>query len=317
MKGKFDTRRAERRFLKKYVFSLKKEIKPRTGLHAWNPYEYVTLAIGLVFMAVIGGWIAGDYLFTSPNDASLYISPEMLAQAPTVDTTITATTENIPADTTSTEKELVAKASEKETPTSWYKTYTVSRRDTSYYRIAKKNGVSLETLMSANVSLNGIRLKAGMALRVPRQNGLVYKVQRKDTLDSIAKSFDLKVASISRVNGISTRRKLSTQQELFLPGAKETVMLAKATPVSSKVKSRPVEMESNSAQESAPKTITGDDGDTLAQAPSDDAESTKPIQVSQGGFVWPSGGRITSGFGYRQHPMGGGKRFHRGTGYCD
>ena len=29
-------------------------------------------------------------------------------------------------------------------------------------------------------------------------------------------------------------------------------------------------------------------------------------------FRWPAEGRLTSGFGYRQHPMGGGGKFHRG-----
>jgi LysM repeat protein len=29
-------------------------------------------------------------------------------------------------------------------------------------------------------------------------------------------------------------------------------------------------------------------------------------------FIWPVRGRLTSKFGYRQHPMGGGRKFHRG-----
>jgi len=90
--------------------------------------------------------------------------------------------------------------------------YKVKRGDT-LGAIAKRNGVSVSSIQSAN-NLKGSKIKSGQTLTIPggkgsgrtyaksRGNPVKYKVRRGDTLGSIARKHGVTVASIKAANNL-------------------------------------------------------------------------------------------------------------------
>ena len=66
--------------------------------------------------------------------------------------------------------------------------YTIKDGDT-LSSIAKKFGVSMNTIKWANPKVNWKRIKPGEKIKVPPVTGIVYKVRNGDTIYSIAKKF--------------------------------------------------------------------------------------------------------------------------------
>jgi len=294
--------KAERRFLKKYVFALKKEPKPRIGLHSWDPYEYITLIIGVVFVFVIAGWLIGDYIVVSTEETLQYNAPEMLAfdtPAASVDTPVESITEEKPeADQAAVTKKPATKPV--------FKVYQARRGDT-VEKVARRYKIRQETLLAANPKVYTSELKSGSTLRIPVTDGIFYKVTRRDTLFTIAKRHGVTVESIKKYNNLDGSR-LARNQELLLPGVKATrtlktepVMLAKATPA----KNKPVIKMTTAFVDEV--TISEEDAAKIEE----DADSR--IAATTSGFQYPANGKLTSRFGYRKHPMGGGVRMHRGV----
>lgn len=130
----------------------------------------------------------------------------------------------------------------------------------SLWTIAQKYDVTTQTILAANQNLDPHALKPRKTIRIPNKIGLFYKVGRKQTLASIAKTYRVKVEDILAVNGLTAETAVKSGDTIFLPG-------------------------------------------------------DKPLQIAfnlTSGYRLPVQGRITSRFGYRAHPMGGGFRFHSG-----
>ncbi|MDI6783465.1 MAG: peptidoglycan DD-metalloendopeptidase family protein [bacterium] len=137
--------------------------------------------------------------------------------------------------------------------------HTISSGESLWF-IAKKYGVTSQTILAANPNLDPHVLKPGKTIRVPNKIGLYYKVGRKQSLSSIAKAYRIKVEDILLANGLTSPDAVKSGDTIFLPGE-------------------------------------------------------KPLLVAfntQAGYRFPVQGRLTSRFGYRAHPMGGGSRFHTG-----
>lgn len=335
MKGNKRARRAERVFLKKYVFSLKREAKPKPGLRSWDPYEYITLAIGVVFVLVLAGWLVSDVFFSYMDEDINLVSPEMLAQEPDGSGQMFASPiveDNKPAGPSTQEK--TVKVTEPEKPRQAINEYTLKKHDT-LGKIAKKNGINLKTLLAANPDLNPRRLKVGIKLTIPSQDGVIYKVAKGDTLGSIAKKYSVSSKTIAEANKISSRHKLTPSQTILLPGAK--MLVAKKTETRKDIKMEVASRTKNSAgtskhlSASKPLVIakvptashveasadneTVDESIADQEVQGDDSETDEApekVTAAAKGFINPTGGKLTSGFGYRRHPMGGGRRLHRG-----
>jgi murein DD-endopeptidase MepM/ murein hydrolase activator NlpD len=334
LKGNKRTRRAERVFLKKYVFSLKRETKPRLGLRSWDPYEYITLAIGVVFILVLAGWLVSEVFFSTMDQDINLVSPEMLAQEPEGNGAIIVTpaVQNTDSTHDSTKEEPPEKAVPAK-PAKAISTYTLQRHDT-LGKIAKRNGIKLQTLLAANPDLNPRKLKKGMIVTIPSQDGLVYEVAKGDTIGSLAKRYAISPKEIAKANNISIRQKLVPDQKLLLPGARmlvakntepqkevkaELASHGKETPQASKHSSLKEELMAKLPVSGKVESSANADADEESFAnqevqddePSADKSSGKLVSTPAG-FINPTGGKLTSGFGYRRHPMGGGVRLHRG-----
>jgi murein DD-endopeptidase MepM/ murein hydrolase activator NlpD len=97
-------------------------------------------------------------------------------------------------------------------------TYTIRPKD-SLASIAKRFGLNIDTLISANGISSSSSVRSGTQLRIPNINGLIYKVKSGDSLAGIAKRFKVDTTKIVDSNDLGTSR-LVIGQSLIIPGAK-------------------------------------------------------------------------------------------------
>jgi murein DD-endopeptidase MepM/ murein hydrolase activator NlpD len=99
-----------------------------------------------------------------------------------------------------------------------YSTYTVRNGDT-LGAIAKRSGLALGSLISANGISNARAVKSGTALRIPSMDGLVHRVRTGDSLNAIAKRYKVDTTTILDANDLGSAI-LTPGQSLFIPGAR-------------------------------------------------------------------------------------------------
>ena len=109
-----------------------------------------------------------------------------------------------------------------------FQNYTVKAGD-SISTISRKFGLSnISTLIAVNDISNVRTLRSGQKLKIPSTDGLVYKVQAGDSLNSLSVKYQVSVEEILDANDLSSEN-LSKGAELFIPGAKmEMSQLRKA-----------------------------------------------------------------------------------------
>ncbi|MFH0905666.1 MAG: M23 family metallopeptidase, partial [bacterium] len=78
-------------------------------------------------------------------------------------------------------------------------------------------GLSPETLQYAN-KLSGNSLSANQALKIPAIDGIFIKIQRNDTLSSLAKKYHVSVDDIVKYNGLQKDQPIFSGQEILVPG---------------------------------------------------------------------------------------------------
>lgn len=100
-----------------------------------------------------------------------------------------------------------------------FTSYTVKSGDT-ISGISKKFGLNnISTIIAVNKIENVRALNAGKKLRIPSVDGLIYKVVSGDSIEKIAKKYEVDVADLLDVNDLDTEVLISGS-ELFIPGAK-------------------------------------------------------------------------------------------------
>lgn len=107
--------------------------------------------------------------------------------------------------------------------------YTVQKGE-SIYSIASYFGVPVETIIAFN-HMPSKMVHVGDVLEVPSVPGVLYEVEKGDTLANISKKYSLDPEDVSLYNGISLSDKLSVGDEIFLPNAKETEIVKKITKI--------------------------------------------------------------------------------------
>jgi LysM repeat protein len=102
-------------------------------------------------------------------------------------------------------------------------TYTVKPGDT-LGAIAKRSGVSVTALASANGIKDVNRVYAGQQLQIPGATPgpapQRYTVKSGDTLGGIARKLGVSVASLAKANGISNPNRIKVGQVLTIGGAR-------------------------------------------------------------------------------------------------
>ena len=85
--------------------------------------------------------------------------------------------------------------------------------------IAKRFGLYIDTIISANGISSSSSVRPGTQLRIPNINGLILKVRSGDSLASIAKRYKTDATRIVDANDLGTSR-LTVGQSIFIPGAR-------------------------------------------------------------------------------------------------
>ena len=155
----------------------------------------------------------------------------------------------------------------------------VNKGDT-LYSIAKRENVSLRSLIERNDLKPPYRIFVGQRLIIPRQR--YYTVKKGDTLYSIAKRNDMTVAQLARINQIKEPYTLSLGQKLKLTDWEEntTTTASTTTPKTS-----------STATKTAAKTKTT----TTASTSSKNVTIPKSAQSKR--FSKPASGKIVQKFG--------------------
>lgn len=132
--------------------------------------------------------------------------------------------------------------------------------------IARRFGVSVNTILWANNMSFSSYVKPGQKLRVPSISGVIHTIARGDTLASIAKKYAINLAAIQEANGLTTEG-LTVGTSLIVPGGK-IIETAKPRTVATYVNQTPK---------------------TSGSAPSDNA-----VVTGTGKMAWPSSCRYIS-----------------------
>ena len=173
------------------------------------------------------------------------------------------------------------------------KTYVVAQGD-SLWSIANSQNVELDTLVGSNNFKTSARLRPGVELRIPNQDGIFYVMKKGETIEAVSKRYGVSMSKIRQVNADLSVASLKTGDEVFLPGAKpEGLVEHKDVKVAEVKKPAPAK---TTAKTPAPKPAAGE----------------VAVRKAKGGFRWPIMGRINSPFGWRQHPITKRKDFHTG-----
>lgn len=176
----------------------------------------------------------------------------------------------------------------------------VKKRETvEYLTHVVKNGESLSviarsyrvdwfTLLSVNKLKSSRSIHAGDSLRIPNRKGLLHVVRQDETLEDISLAYDVPMSRIATANDLPDPDVLRVKQELFLPDAKIPRYLTRAGQKNSNARER------------------------------DDNDSPRTSRARKGKerFQMPSGGFVSSGYGYRTHPISGRWTMHKGVDFA-
>ena len=92
----------------------------------------------------------------------------------------------------------------------------------SLWDIHKKTGLSMDTLISMNNQKNIHILQPGQVVHIPNKDGIAYKIQEGETLESIAEEFNVDKADILDVNDLD-ESSIEEGMDVFIPNGKYTL----------------------------------------------------------------------------------------------
>ena len=157
--------------------------------------------------------------------------------------------------------------------------YTVQAGDTMF-GIAQQFNLQPESILWANSDLkdNPDLLSVGMSIAVPPVDGVLYTIQKGDTLDSIAKKYKVTPEAIlaAEWNNLTPGAELPVSQTLIVPGGKREMVVWQLP--------------------STTKAATGTGAFGWTNAGQCLGVTPKPLGTGQ--FAWPTGSHWVSGNPY-------------------
>ncbi len=97
--------------------------------------------------------------------------------------------------------------------------YTVQPGDALSF-IASDFGISINSIIWANGLASADSINPGQVLRIPPVTGVIHKIKKGDTIDSIAKKYGVDKQKIVDFNQLSDNTKLAVDDELIVPDGK-------------------------------------------------------------------------------------------------
>ena len=228
-----------------------------------------------------------------------------------------------------------------------YELYLVDNGDT-LSGIARSKDSSVKEIMEFN-NLSSVKIKPGQDLKIPRdkitktvsnnkstagsaaskaENAQVYyTVRRGDTLSSIAARRNLPIEEIMNANNLNSDF-IKAGQELVLP-----IIDSKAVKNNSSAK---IKEANSSSKQIVHQVQRGDALSSIARMYGTNVDAIRrannlngdrifagdkliitdykrgPFSLGRGSLIWPVNGRITSNFGWRNHPIKKTRLFHNG-----
>ena len=167
------------------------------------------------------------------------------------------------------------------------KVYRVKPGDT-LTGIARTYGVSIKTIWWANNLKSKDRLKPGMKLKIPPDDGLLVKVKEGDSLDRLARTYDVDPTKIQEANGLGDDT-VFIGQTLFIPkSAGRIASVPTPTPT-------PRRIVVNANPGGGGGSSGGGGGST---------RPVGPVRYAGGRMVWPvlGGGNYLSQYSHYGHP---------------
>ena len=161
--------------------------------------------------------------------------------------------------------------------------YVVAQGD-SLWSISNSQGIELDTLIGSNSFKSSAKLKPGITIRIPNQDGIFYTLANGDKIEKVCKLYGVDLNKLKQVNPTVDVVSLKPGDEIFLPGAKLSAVKTAGNNKENKNNNKPSRI-----------VVLKD------SAPS-----------SHKSYRWPVMGRINSPFGWRQHPITKRANFHTG-----
>ncbi len=199
---------------------------------------------------------------------------------------------------------------EKVTPINTKK-YIVNQGD-SLWVIASSQNIEVDTITGSNTFTSSARLRPGMELRIPNQDGIFYVMKKGEDIKAVCKRYGVSMTKVRLVNEGVDVASLKTGDEIFLPGARPAGVIehndAKLAEVQAQNKKNQAKTnkQDKNGKKALAKSDKSDKNDGYARVPRGE------VAVRRGGFRWPIMGRINSPFGWRQHPITRRRDFHTG-----
>ncbi len=156
--------------------------------------------------------------------------------------------------------------------------YVVATGD-SLWSIANSQNLEVDTLVGSNTFKSSAMLHPGVVLRIPNQDGIFYKLKSGETIEVLARRYQVSVDKIRKVNPTVDLASLKAGSEIFLPGARPEAI----------AEVHSVEKKSTS-----------------------NTNTTVSTQRFSRVYRWPVMGKINSPFGWRRHPITRRRDFHTG-----
>ncbi len=169
-------------------------------------------------------------------------------------------------------------------------TYTVKKGDT-LEKIAKKFGVSKNTIVSSNDSVNNAKspLSVGQVLTILPIDGVAYTVKKGDTVTGLAKRYNATSKDILEYNDLTKASDLQIGDTIVIPGGDAPKIVEKEkTPIKVADKKPSIASKESSVNEE----------ERAVSVEIEIPSSNESPVVASSGFIWPVSagvGRISQG----------------------
>lgn len=94
------------------------------------------------------------------------------------------------------------------------------RRGENFWKVAKRYGVDIDTIIGANRGLTKLLASTGQIIRVPCRKGALHVVQEDEDIHALSESYGVPLEVIRSVNTIQDTHILPPGLELFIPGVR-------------------------------------------------------------------------------------------------